>query len=56
MFDWLKRWWDNQRSRHQAAWALAFANKPTPTPRYDYNQILYQLDLNVPGLKAAQGR
>ena len=33
-----------------------FANKPTPTPRYDYNQILYRLDLNVPGLKAAQGR
>ena len=30
MFDWLKRWWDNQRSRHQAAWARAFAKKPTP--------------------------
>ena len=24
-----------------------FADKPEPTPRYDYNQILYRLDLNA---------
>ncbi len=30
-----------------------FANHAAPTPRYDYNQILYRLDLGDPGLKAA---
>ena len=23
-----------------------FANRPTPTPRHDYNQVLYRLDLD----------
>jgi len=31
-----------------------FADKPRPTPRYDYNQILYRLDLDDPKLKPAQ--
>jgi len=31
-----------------------FADKPIPTPRYDYNQILYRLDLDDPALKPAQ--
>lgn len=31
-----------------------FANRPHPTPRYDYNQILYRLDLNDARLKPAQ--
>ena len=32
-----------------------FANHPEPTPRYDYNQILYRLDLDDPKLAPAQG-
>lgn len=31
-----------------------FADRPPPTPRYDYNQILYRLDLDDPALKSAQ--
>jgi hypothetical protein len=31
-----------------------FADHPPPTPRYDYNQILYRLDLDDPKLKPAQ--
>jgi len=31
-----------------------FADRPRPTPRYDYNQILYRLDLDDPRLKPAQ--
>jgi hypothetical protein len=30
-----------------------FANRAFPTPRYDYNQILYRLDLEDPKLKPA---
>lgn len=33
-----------------------FADRPTPTPRYDYNQILFRLDLDDPRLHAAQER
>ena len=29
-----------------------FANHPEPTPRYDYNQIMYRLDFDDPKLKA----
>lgn len=38
----------------EGTYTREFANKPTPTPRYDYNQILYRLDLDDPDLKAAQ--
>lgn len=31
-----------------------FADRPVPTPRYDYNQILFRLDLGDPRLAAAQ--
>jgi len=31
-----------------------FADRPPPTPRYEYNQILYRLDLADPMLKPAQ--
>lgn len=31
-----------------------FANHPEPTPRYDYNQIMYRLDLDDPKLKPAR--
>lgn len=40
----------------QGTYTLTFANKPIPTPRYDYNQILYRLDLDDPALRAAQAR
>jgi len=32
-----------------------FANHPEPTPRYDFNQILYRLDLEDAKLAAARG-
>lgn len=31
-----------------------FSGNPDKTPRYDYNQVLYRLDLDAPGLKAAK--
>jgi hypothetical protein len=31
-----------------------FANHPPPTPRYDYSQILYRLDLDDPALEPAR--
>lgn len=39
----------------EGTFTMAFVNQPRPTPRYDYNQILYRLDLNDPALAAAQG-
>jgi hypothetical protein len=38
----------------EGTFTAEFANKPEPTPRYDYNQMLYRLDLNDPRLKPAQ--
>lgn len=38
----------------EGTYTLQFADKPHPTPRYDYNQILYRLDLDDPALKPAQ--
>ena len=38
----------------EGTYTQQFANRPHPTPRYDYNQILYRLDLDDPALKAAQ--
>lgn len=38
----------------EGTYTLQFANHPIPTPRYDYNQILYRLDLDDPALKPAQ--
>jgi hypothetical protein len=32
----------------------SFANRPEPTPRFDYNQIMYRLDLDDPMLAPAQ--
>lgn len=34
--------------------SVTFANHPEPTPRYDYNQILYRLDLDDPKLAPAR--
>lgn len=38
----------------EGTYTRQFADKPHPTPRYDYNQILYRLDLDDPKLKPAQ--
>lgn len=34
--------------------STTFANHPAPTPRYEYNQILYRLDLDDPKLEPAR--
>ena len=38
----------------EGSYTVQFADKPAPTPRYDYTQILYRLDLNDTALKPAQ--
>jgi hypothetical protein len=40
----------------EGTYTMQFANHPPPTPRYDYNQILYRLDLDDPALAAARAR
>lgn len=40
----------------EGTYSQTFANRPHPTPRYDYNQILYRIDLDDPRLSAAQER
>ncbi|NDB74677.1 MAG: hypothetical protein EB141_03365, partial [Verrucomicrobia bacterium] len=40
----------------EGTYTALFADKPAPTPRYDYNQIVYRLDLSEARLKPAQGR
>jgi hypothetical protein len=40
----------------EGSYTREFADKPQPTPKYDYTQILYRLDLDDPALKPAQGR
>ncbi len=37
----------------EGTYSTMFAADPPPTPRYDYNQILYRLDLDDPALGAA---
>jgi hypothetical protein len=38
----------------EGTYTMQFADRPAPTPRYDYNQILYRLDLDSPALAPAQ--
>jgi hypothetical protein len=38
----------------EGTYTQQFADRPQPTPRYDYNQILYRLDLDDPALRSAQ--
>ncbi len=38
----------------EGTYTKEFADRPPPTPRYDYNQILYRLDLDDPRLQAAR--
>lgn len=37
----------------EGTYTATFADRPPPTPRYDYNQVLYRLDLDDPRLEAA---
>jgi hypothetical protein len=37
----------------EGSYTAEFANKPDPTPRYNYNQVLYRLNLDDPALAAA---
>ncbi len=38
----------------EGTYTKTFSDAPTATPRYDYNQVLYRLDLDDPALAAAQ--
>jgi hypothetical protein len=38
----------------EGTYTTLFADHAHPTPRYDYNQVLYRLDLDDPKLKPAQ--
>ena len=40
----------------EGTYTAVFANHAEPTPRYDYNQILYRLALDDPALLAARSR
>jgi hypothetical protein len=45
---------DREEGRYiyfEGTYTNMFSGNPTPTPRYDYNQIMYQLDLADPRLK-----
>jgi hypothetical protein len=39
----------------EGTYSMQFADRPFPTPRYDYNQVLYRVDLDDPALAPAQG-
>lgn len=39
----------------EGTYSHTFADRPEPTPRYDYNQVLYRLDLDDPRLEPARG-
>ena len=38
----------------EGTYTMQFADRPVPTARYDYNQILYRLDLDAPALAGAR--
>jgi hypothetical protein len=38
----------------EATYTAGFTDRAAPTPRYDYNQVLYRLDLDDPQLAGAQ--
>jgi len=38
----------------EGTYTTEFAGRPSPTPRHDYNQVLYRLDLDDPRLSPAQ--
>jgi hypothetical protein len=40
----------------EGSYTKDFADRPQPTPRYDYTQMIYRLDLDDPALGPARGR
>jgi hypothetical protein len=38
----------------EGTYTMTFADRPPPTPRYEYNQVLYRLDLDDPALQPAR--
>ena len=38
----------------EGTWSLEFSGNPLAPARYDYNELMYRLDLAAPGLKAVQ--
>lgn len=40
----------------EGTYTIQFTNNQQPTPRYDYNQVLYRLDLDAPELGQARGK
>ncbi|HLY11059.1 MAG TPA: hypothetical protein VKW04_17285 [Planctomycetota bacterium] len=40
----------------EGSYTKEFADRPPPTPRYEYTQLLYRLDLDDPALRQAQSR
>jgi hypothetical protein len=40
----------------EGTYTTEFADRPVVTPRWNYNQILYRLDLDDPALRGAQGQ
>ena len=40
----------------EGTYTIQFSGAPEPTPRYDYNQVMYRLDLSDPRLKLPDGR
>ena len=38
----------------EGTYAETFSGAPVATPRYDYNQLMYRLDLDDPRLKPAR--
>jgi hypothetical protein len=53
------RFFDQEGGRiiyFEGTYTSAFSDAPTPTPRYDYNQVMYRLDLGDSRLAAAQRR
>lgn len=45
---------DGRIIHFQGTWSLEFSGNPLAPARYDYNQLMYRLDLADPRLKAAQ--
>lgn len=53
------RFFDQEGGRviyFEGTYTAAFSDAPIPTPRYDYNQLMYRLNLDDPRLSAAQRR
>lgn len=40
----------------EGTYTATFSGNPSPTPRYDYNQLMYRLDLADPSLEPARDR